>query len=154
MVRAAVVQLLLFIAAVSVSTVFVGGVVTEAGLYSQAVGHESDRTTAALDAEIALIDDAEADSIYDDSNGTVTLYVKNVGAGPLEPSTAAVLLDGEYVRPSETRVLGADSDSGASRWRVETVLELTLDGQSLAAGEHRAVVDVETARDVLVFEVE
>lgn len=153
MVRAAVAQVLLFIAAISVSTMLVGVVVTQAGLYAQSVEDDRDRRAAAADAEIAIVNDADANATYDGAEERVTLYVKNVGGGTLEPDDADVLLNGEYVRPSETTVHG--DDTGSDGWRVQTVLELAIDvDESLEAGEHRAVVVIDTARDALTFEVE
>lgn len=153
MVRSAIAQVLLFIAAISVSTMLVGAVVTQSGLYAQSVEDERDRQAAAADAEIAIINDADADATYDGASEQVTLYVKNVGESTLEPDSADILLDGEYVPPSETRVLG--DGGGANQWRVDTVLELTIDvTEPLEAGEHRAVVEIETERDVLTFEID
>ncbi|WP_436346082.1 archaeal flagellar protein G [Natronorubrum sp. FCH18a] len=153
MVRSAVAQVLLFIAAIGVSTMLVGVGVTQSGPYAQSVEDGRDRQAAAADAQIAIIDDADADATYDGSSQRVTLYVKNVGGDTLEPDSADVLLNGEYVPPSETRVLGDGGD--ADQWRVDAVLELTIDvAEPLEAGEHRAVVEIETERDVLTFSVD
>lgn len=153
MVRASVAQVLLFIAAVSGATLLAGGVVTESGVYAQSVADESEREVATLDAEIAIINDADAGATYDDSDERLTLYVKNVGGSSLEPNESEVLVDGEYVRPSERTVLG--TDTAAAPWRVDTVLELTIDlAEPLEAGEHRVAVEVHSARELLTFTVE
>lgn len=171
MVRAAVAQVLLFIAAITVSSMVAGVVVTEAGRYAQSVDDESDRNVAAIDAEIAIINDADAANAgaYDAENDTVTIYVKNIGGNTLEsdPEAIDVLVNGEYVPADalETRGLGADnggdndSENANTHWRVDTVLEATVDLEADASleledGENRVVVTVASARDSLPFEVE
>ncbi|ELY54258.1 flagellin [Natronolimnohabitans innermongolicus] len=150
MVRTSIVHVLLFIAAVSISTMFVGVVVTEAGLYAQSTESESERDVAAIDAEIDLINDPEAGTTYaeDDGDGSLTLYVKNVGGSSLDPGDADVLLNGEYVSPADSRLL-SDGDV----WRVDSVLEVTVPtSTALEPGDHRAVVEIDGAREILEFE--
>lgn len=146
MVRASLVQLLLFITAVSVSTLFVGMVVTETGLYAQSSEAESERDVAVIDAEIAVINDVESDTIYDDTSDEVTVYLKNVGGGTLDPAETELLVDGEYVQPEAMQVL----DAGDS-WRESTVLEVTLPA-ALEPGNHRVVATVDSAREHFEFE--
>ena len=147
MVRTSVVQVLLFIAAISASMLFVGSIVTESGLYAQSVEDEGERDVATLDADIAIINHPEAGTTYDEDGGQATIYVKNVGDGSLEPDETELLLDGEYVRPDETRVL----DANRTTWSEETVLELTAPA-SFDPGNHRIVVETAGARDRLEFE--
>ncbi|WP_254762288.1 archaeal flagellar protein G [Natrinema marinum] len=148
MVRTAVAQVLLFIAAVSIAAAFAGTIVTQSSVFAQSTADEADRTVATIDAEIVVINDPAAGATYDDADGQVTLYVKNVGGETLEPAALEVVLDGTYVGSGErsTRVL----ESG-DEWRVGTVLEVTID-RFLAAGEHRAAVTIDGARDRLVFD--
>lgn len=146
MVRASVVQVLLFIAAISASTMFVGVIVTESGLYAQSIEDESDRETAVIDTEIAIVNDAEAGTTYNASDEQVTVYVKNVGGAPLEPTALDVVLNGEYVQPDGMKVFEADT------WREGTVLELTVSA-SLEQGTHRVAVEINDARETLEFEV-
>ncbi|WP_339105615.1 flagellin [Haloterrigena salinisoli] len=147
MVRTAVVQLLLFTAAITAAMLFAGTVATEAGLYAQSVDDEGDRDVATLDTEIAIINHPAAGTTYNETGDELTIYVKNVGDGSLEPAAVDLLIDGEYVRPNETRVLeGTDPV-----WREEAVLELTAPS-SLEPGTHRVVVGTNGARDRLEFE--
>ena len=147
MVRTSVVQVLLFVAAISASMLFVGVVVTESGLYAQSVESESERDVATIDAEIAIVNHPEAGTTYDEDADRATVYVKNVGGSTLEPADAELLLDGEYVRPDERRVL----DANRTTWGEGTVLELTAPA-SFDPGDHRIVVDADGARDRLEFE--
>lgn len=147
MVRTSVVQLLLFTAAITAAMLFAGTVVTEAGLYAQSVDDEGERDVATLDTEIDIVNHPEAGTTYNETSGELTIYVKNVGDGSLEPAAVDLLIDGEYVRPTETRVLeGTDPV-----WREGAVLELTAPA-SLEPGTHRAVVGTNGARDRLAFE--
>lgn len=148
MVRAAVTHAILFIAAISVAAVVAGLVVSEAGSYAQSVEDESERDVAAIDAEIEIVNDPEAGATYDETEETVTVYVKNVGGSTLQPGDATVLLNGEYAEPDETRVLGTETDE----WRVDAVLELTIEIDGGLEGEdHRVVVEADEARDRLSF---
>lgn len=120
MVRTSVVQLIFFIALVSVSAMFVGTVVTEAGLYSQAIDDRSDREAAAIHTEITIINDDETDANYDGEN--VILYVKNVGGETIEPGDLEVLVAGEYATITDTEVLEGD------HWREGRVAEIQAEG--------------------------
>uniref|UniRef100_A0A7D5GI18 Archaeal flagellar protein G n=2 Tax=Natrinema halophilum TaxID=1699371 RepID=A0A7D5GI18_9EURY len=149
MVRIAVVQTLLFIATVSIATMFAGTIVTQSTLYAQSNADETDRAVAEIDAEVAIINDPAAGTTYDESAGQSTLYIKNIGRETLEPVALEVVLDGRYVESADrsVRLLGTRGD----HWRVGTVLEVTID-RSLGTGEHRAVVEIHTAQDRLTFE--
>lgn len=145
MVRTSVAHVVLFIAIVSVTAMAVGAVLTGVGAYAQSVGDEGDRDGAAIDAEVAIINDPEVGATYDEPDETVTLYVKNVGGSTLDPADLELLVDGEYVEPTSLRVLDGD------RWRRAAVLEVTAE-EPLAVGSHRALVDVLGARESLAFE--
>ena len=149
MVRVAIGHVILFIAIVGASALLVGVVVTQTALYSQAVDGESERDAATIDAEIEFISDPEAGAIYDEEDETVTLYVKNVGGDTLEPDAVSVLLDGEYTGEIDTSVIGPGVD--VDGWRVGSTAQFVLE-ESLNPGDHRAVVEVDGARDVLEFE--
>ncbi|MCU4752990.1 PQQ-binding-like beta-propeller repeat protein [Halobacteria archaeon AArc-curdl1] len=145
MARNSVVHLVLFIAVVSVSAIAVGILVTQAGLYSQALEGESEREQASLETDLSIINDPEAGTTYDADSETVTLYVKNVGSRTLEPGDLDVLLDGEYVTATSAVVDGDD-------WRPGTVLEVTIDlEEPLERGIHRATVNVHGVSDTLEF---
>ncbi|USZ70537.1 flagellin [Natronosalvus halobius] len=143
MARTALVHLVLFIAVVSVATLAVGVLVTESGLYADALEDESDRERAVLETELTIVNDPESGATYD-GNGTTTVYVKNVGGKTLEPSDLEVVLDGEYVTAPETRVVDGD------RWREGTVLEVTID-RPLERGDHRVAVSLDEAWATLEF---
>ena len=145
MARNSVVHLVLFIAVVSVSAIAVGLLVTQAGLYSQALEGESEREQATLETDLSIINDPEAGTTYDADTETVTLYVKNVGSRTLEPGDLDVLLDGEYVTASSAVVDGDE-------WRPGSVLEVTIDlEEPLERGTHRAMVTAHGVSATLEF---
>ncbi|GAB3036994.1 archaellum stator protein ArlG [Natronobiforma cellulositropha] len=146
MARTSVTHLILFIAVVSATMLFVGSLTSEVGHYAGSVERESDRIVAEIDADILLVNDPEASGTYDQGSETTTLYVKNVGGSTLEADDLDVLLDGSYVEPASATVLGDDY------WRTGRVLEVTVDG-ALADGDHRAMVRIHGAVDVLEFAV-
>ena len=141
--REAIVQLLLFVAAVSVATLLVGVVVTETVRYSQSVGDAGDRSSAEIDAEIVLVADPEAGAIANDDS--ITLYVKNIGGATLDPADLDVLVDGTYHEPAGTTVLEGET------WRPGALLEVTIE-TSLEAGEHRVVVRIQGGEDRIEFD--
>ena len=143
-VRESIVQLVFFIAVVSVATLFVGLVVTQTAVFSESVDREGERSAAEIDAEIVLINDPETDA-YDAEDETVTLYVKNVGGSTLEPERLDVLVEGDLVEGTDARVVEGD------RWRPERVLEVTID-RDLSPGEYRTLVRIDGADDHFNFE--
>lgn len=145
MVRAAIAQLILFVVLITASLGVVGMALTQTQLYSQAVDDETDRTVADVDAEVVIIDDSAAWSVYDDDAETVTLHVKNVGGGTLEPDALDVLVDGQFVENTSATVLDGD------HWRPGSVVRLVLPWE-LDPGAHRAVVRIHGAQDLLRFE--
>ena len=146
MARTSITHLVLFLAVVSAAAIGVGVLVTEAGLYAQAIDDESDREQAALETDLTIINDPEAGSTYDADSETITLYVKNVGGRTLEPDALDLLVDGEYVSDGATERTVVDDD----RWREGAVLEVTVD-RSLETGSHRIVATLDGARSTLEF---
>lgn len=145
MVRASVGHLVLFVAAVSVSALLVGNIVTEAGLYAQSVENEGDREAAAIDADIEIINDPDAGAVYNETSENVTLYVKNVGGGTLDPEAIDVVLNGKFATVAERRVIDGDA------WRRNHVLAVTLE-HPLVGGTNRALVQIDGSRDLLSFQ--
>jgi flagellar protein FlaG len=84
--------------------------------------------------------------VYNATNDTVTLYVKNTGIRTLPSDASAVdlFIDGQY-RTNTTMTVVDDAE-----WTPDAVVELTVSGVSLAAGDHRVKLVVD--RDEEVFE--
>jgi len=140
--RESIVQLVFFVALVAVAAVLVGVLTTGAAEYADAVDGGSEREAGAIDAEVALVNDAESDANYDGDR--LTLHVKNLGSDSLDPGGLEVLVDGAYHEP-------ATIDAPAEGWRAGSTLTVDIEGD-LDPGDHRAVVRVDGAEDRLTFE--
>lgn len=146
MVRTSITHLIFFIAIVNASTLFVGMIVNDVGLYAQAVDQESERDAITVDTELAIVNDPKAGTTYEEETGEITLYVKNIGDATLEPEKIDVLLDGEYISTVSWNIINSD------QWRPGTVLELTLDPETaLDRSEHRIVIDIHKTQEFLEF---
>lgn len=146
--RESIVQLLLFVAVVAVTALFVGTIVAGAVSLAGSIEGDSERTAAELDADVELVNDPETDAYDSDAaggDGGVILYVKNVGGSTLDPADLEVLLDGRYVTTAERSVIDGD------RWRAGTVLEVTIPTDP-DPGTHRVLVRIRGAEDRLRFE--
>lgn len=101
-----------------------------------------------LRTDVAILNDrGAANGTYNDTAGTVTLYVRNTGTRTLgaNASVVDVLVDGRYQAAPEVTVLSGEDwePGGVVRIRVSIDLET---GRS-----HRAVVIVDGARDEIEF---
>lgn len=146
-------SLILFIAAIGIAAGVSGVMVDSVGGISESISTQGDSVEEQLETDITIISDTGSDAIYDDTDGTVTVLVKNTGARPLptDPDLVDVVFDGEYVRPSSTTI---DVVSGGETWKEGEVIELVIDlDGSLDTGEHRASVIVDGKEEVLRFYV-
>jgi flagellar protein FlaG len=147
-------SLILFIAAVGIAAGVSGVMVDSVGGISESITTHGDSVEEQLETDITIISDTGSDAIYNDTDDTVTVLVKNTGARPLptEPGLVDVVFDGEYVRPSSTAITVV-SDSGGT-WKEGEVIALVIDLEGpLDAGEHRATVIVDGDEEVLRFYV-
>lgn len=143
-------SLILFIAAIILAASVAGTMVTTVDDISNSIADNSEEAAQSIDTDVTIISDPDSGAIYNDSNDTVTVLVKNTGSRTLDASADEldVLLDGQYLAPenqSTTVVTAAD-------WRVGNVLRLTFDA-SLDQGEHRVVVRVDGDETILRFYV-
>jgi flagellar protein FlaG len=147
-------SLILFIAAIGIAAGVSGVMVDSVGGISESITTHGDSVEEQLDTDITIISDTGSDAIYDATNDTVTVLVKNTGARPLptEPDLVDVVFDGEYVVPSSTTIDVVSTNTGT--WKEGEVIELVIDlDGSLATGEHRATVIVDGDEEVLRFYV-
>ncbi|WP_178917321.1 flagellar protein G [Natronomonas gomsonensis] len=147
-------SLILFIAAIGIAAGVSGVMVDSVGGISESITTHGDSVEEQLDTDITIISDTGSDAIYDDTDGTVTVLVKNTGdrSLPTDPDLVDVVFDGEYVVPSSTAITVV-SDGGKT-WKEGEVIELVIDlDGSLYAGEHRATVIVDGDEEVLRFYV-
>ncbi|MDG5820899.1 flagellar protein G [Natronococcus sp. A-GB7] len=142
-------SLILFIAAMIVAAGVAGTLVTTVTDVSSSVSTQTGNTADAIDTDIAIISDAGSDAVYDEGDGTVTLYVKNTGEKTLASDGAGldVLVDGEYVSSGEFEI----EIHGDDHWRSGAVAELEIDRTLETGEEHRAVVTKNDSRAVFEF---
>lgn len=146
-------SLILFIAAIGIAAGVSGVMVDSVGGISESITTHGDSVEEQLDTDITIISDTGSDAIYDDTNGTVTVLIKNTGARrlPTDPDLVDVVFDGEYVVPSSTAITVV---SDGETWKEGEVIELVIDlDGGLDAGEHRATVIVDGDEEVLRFYV-
>jgi len=143
-------SLILFIAAMVIAASVAGTMVTNVAQVSDAIDARSVDAEKRIDTEIEVISDPGSSAVYDDSNATISLLVKNTGSNtlPAEPGKVDVIVDGEYVSSSAQTFFVLDGTS----WRPGSVVRLELD-RSLNAGEHRVVLVVNGDREVFTFHV-
>jgi flagellar protein FlaG len=141
-------HLVLFIAAVVVAAALAGTMTNSASRIGEAVQDRAVDDSEAIDGEIRIVSDAESPgSVYNDTAETLTLYVKNTGAGtlPSAPEDVTVLVDGAYQSNVSTTVLEA------SEWRSGELLRVQVNVSLPANTQTRVVVQSRGARDLFVF---
>ncbi len=114
---------------------------------SDALGDRSVDVSQDIRTDVEIISDpGSPSSIYSESEGNLTVLVKNTGSETLTaaPSEVDVTVDGQYVTPSTVTVVGGDS------WRPGAVARVNA-SVSLGGGDHRVVVVVNGDREVLEF---
>ena len=148
MASASVSELILFIAAVSVAAAVSGVLVTTVGGISDSLDERGADVATDIDTDVEVISDPGSGAVYDDGSGEVRLLVKNTGRRTIgtDGSTVEVLLDGQYVRPADYSV----TVIGGGNWHEGDVVRIVLN-ESLASGDHRVTVIVESERETLRF---
>lgn len=141
-------ELVIFIAAVSVAAGVSGAMVTTVGGVTDSLDDRGASVSAAIETDVEIISDPGSGAVYDGGTGEVRLLVKNTGERTLsaDGTGVEVLIDGEYVPPSEYEV----TVLGGGEWRDGDVVRVTVD-RSLAGGDHRATVIVRSDRETIGF---
>ena len=131
--------LILFIATVLVAGSVAGALTGGVNQLSSALGDRSSDVSEEIRTDVDIISDPASGAVYDDSEKTVTLLLKNTGSNTLsqDPSTIDVVIDGVYQANVSTVVLDD------SIWSTGSVLRVTVGDVDLATGtDHRIVVTV------------
>lgn len=114
-----------------------------------ALGDRGADVSSEIRTDITIISDAGSpDSIYNSSDSEVTILVKNTGSQRLANSSSnfEFILDGEYQTSLSTRVVGSDTS-----WSPGAVVEITVSGVNLDAGDHRILLIVNGDREEFEF---
>jgi flagellar protein FlaG len=141
-------HLVLFIAAILVSAALAGTITESAANVGNAIEEDGQAQSDHTDAAIDIVSDAGSPTaVYNHSSNTLTLYVKNVGAGslPHAPDNVVVLVNGTYQTAVRTTVLDEDD------WRTGTLLRVRANVSLPADSQTRVSVSVTGAQDYFTF---
>jgi flagellar protein FlaG len=141
-------HLIIFIASIVVAASVVGVFTESVNDLSNAIDEQGVDVSNDVRTDIEIISDGGSDNVYDsDSNGNITLHVKNTGSNVLDerPPGLDVFVNGQFVTGFETEL-----KNDVDRWRPGDVLELEID-HSLDPGDHRVKVIVDGDEEVFEF---
>jgi flagellar protein FlaG len=148
MASAGVSQLILFIAAITITA----GVATTLSVNVAGIGSAIDARGVDLaheiGTEVVIVSDPGSDAVYDPASDRLVLLVKNTGDTTLraDPAGIDLLVDGEYVVADEVTVVTGDE------WRPGDVVRVVVT-TDLAPGTHRVSLHVGGDRDTLEVRV-
>ena len=143
-------SLILFIAAILVAAGVAGTLVASVDEVSGSIDTFSGSVSDDIDTDVEIISDPGSDAVYDESDETITLLVKNTGdrSLPDDGTELDVLVNGEYVTPDRLTVTVIEE----STWRHGAVATVELDlEESLETDEHRVMLTVPGDEEVFEF---
>jgi flagellar protein FlaG len=142
-------HLVLFIASVGIAVGVAGVLITTVGDVSSAVTDRGEGLSTSLETQVSVISDPGRGVVYDETENNVTLLVKNTGSVDIDllEDEIDVLIDGSFVKSRTIEVVSTNSDV----WLRGEVVEITAEGISIDAGDHRAVVVVNGNKEVFEF---
>jgi flagellar protein FlaG len=132
-------ELILFIAALTVALGVATTLTTNVADISNSIGEQGGSVSDDIKTDVEIISDSGTPgSIYNDTEGNVTILVKNTGQKtlPADGSQLDVLIDGEYAQVENASVVGRPNASG---WGPGEVLTVTF-SRTLSTGDHRVKV--------------
>lgn len=143
-------HLILFIASLLVAASVVGVFTESIGQVSQAIDERGVSVSENIRTDVTIISDSGSSAVYDSTNNTVTLHIKNTGTEtlPAEADQIDVLVDGQFTTDVEVTVLG-----DAETWGPGEVVrvEITPQQDSLGNGDHRVKTIVNEDEEVFRF---
>lgn len=147
-------HLILFIASMVIAASVAGVFTSSVDELSQAIDDQGVQISDNVRTEIEIISDSGSNNIYNDTDGNVTLHVKNLGTNDLIPEERFidVLINGEFKTDSQISV-EVLSDGDPDTWSQNEVVRLEID-HTLGDGDHRAKVIVNGDEEVIEFRVE
>lgn len=138
--------LILFIASIVIAAGVAGVLIDTVSGISNAVDDRGGDVSKSIKTDAEIISDPEA-GVYNESENTLTLYVKNTGVRTLSTgnSTIDLFLDGRYQTAVTLSVVSG------SEWTPNAVVELTVSGVSLSPGDHRVKLIVDSDEETFDF---
>jgi len=146
-------HMILFIASMLIAASVAGVFTTSVDDIADAIEDQGPAVSDQVRTSIDIISDSGSDAIYDEneSEGEITILVKNTGSSNIVPDTTDidVLVNGQFVGADdlEFELLGE-----GETWSSSEVIQITID-QPLEAGDHRVLINVNGGEDVIEFRV-
>jgi len=125
-------QMIFFIAAMIVATAVAGVFVTTTINLAKNIRDTAKDEGNQFNTQITIINDPSA-MPYNATCSTLILYVKNIGSTVIGENTVTILINGTYFTKNNMTFQLLD---GATEWKREVVLEITLNNVTLASGDH------------------
>jgi len=143
-------HLIIFIASLLVAATVAGALVTGVDRISNSVTDRSEETSEQVRTDLTIISDAGSDAVYNETDGTVTVLVKNTGSTNLDATSDQidVVVDGRYVPRGDVTVTSLEGEP--LEWRTGSVIRIEV-SQTLDAGDHRVQVSANDDEEVLRF---
>lgn len=144
-------HLIIFIAALTVSVGVATTLTVNVQSMTASMDERGESVAEDIETDVGIISDpGSPESIYNGTDGEVTLLVKNTGDRSIsvDGEPPDVLINGRYVPAPTVTVVGGNS----STWGEGDVVRISF-SRSLDAGEHRATVRVGSAEDTMRFRV-
>jgi flagellar protein FlaG len=140
-------SLILFIASLVIAAGVAGVLIDTVGGISDALDARGGDVTEDIRTDVEVISDPGA-GVYNDSEETVTLLVKNTGLRtlPATGETFDVIVDSEYQTAVTVEIV-----DGNPEWQPHGVVEMVIADVSLDAGDHRVKLVVDGDEELFRF---
>jgi len=140
-------SLILFIASIVIAAGVAGVLIDTVTGISGALDDRGADVADNIRTDIEIISSAES-GVYDGTNQTVTLYVKNTGRRtlPATGETFDVIVDAQY----RTNV-SVDVVDGGDEWTPHGVVEVQIGDLNLGTGDHRIALTVDGDEEIFRF---
>lgn len=140
-------SLILFIASLVIAAGVAGVLIDTVSGISNALDERGGDVADNIETDIEIISDGEA-GVYNDTEGTVTLLVKNTGVRtlPAAGGTFDVIVDSRYQTNVSVTVVDGNAD-----WQPHGVVEVEISDISLDAGDHRVKLVISGDEEIFRF---
>jgi archaeal flagellar protein FlaG len=131
-------QMIFFIAAMIVATAVAGVFITTTINLAKDIRGGAKQQQDQFNTQITIISDPSA-MPYNATCSTLVLLVKNIGSTVIDTGTVTVQINGTYFTKNNMTFQLLD---GATEWKNEVVLEVTIYNITLASGDHSLKLNV------------
>jgi len=144
-------QLVLFIASLLVAATVASTLTASVVDVDQSLQGTGLAAADKIDTNIDIVSDPGSGAVYNESTGTVTLLVENVGQKDLyaQASQLDVLIDGEYATNTS---VSTPQQSASAAWDRGEIIRLRVN-RTLSPGEHDITVHVTGDEETLTIYV-